>query len=72
MLFVRRKSAGRNEAAKTCWACILETERIFSMQRDIAGLRGTRFDLPSLEAILRKYAGINLTTQIRTSYHQDE
>jgi hypothetical protein len=43
-----------NEAAKTCWGCILDAEHILSMQRNIAGLHATRFGLPSMEARLRE------------------
>jgi hypothetical protein len=44
------------EAAKTCWACVLDAERILSMQRNIAGLHAKRSRLPSLEARLREWA----------------
>jgi hypothetical protein len=46
MLLMRRRE-------KTFWACILDAERILSMQRNIAGLHGTRFGLVFMEARLR-------------------
>jgi hypothetical protein len=52
-----------NEAAKSCWAFILDAERILSMRRNSARLHGIRFALPSLEIRLREWA--NRPTQVR-------
>jgi hypothetical protein len=42
-----------------------DTERLLSMQCNIAGLHGTRFSLPSMEARLREWA--NRPTQVQVS-----
>jgi hypothetical protein len=38
----------------TCGTSEADAERILSMQRNVAGLHGTRFGLPSMEARLRE------------------
>jgi hypothetical protein len=40
----------------TCGTSEADAERILSMQRNIAGLHGTRFGLSSMEARLREWA----------------
>jgi hypothetical protein len=49
----------------TCGMSEADAERLFSMQCNIAGLHGTRFGLPSMEAHLRKWA--NRPTQVQVS-----
>jgi hypothetical protein len=39
----------------TCGTSEADTERLLSMQCNIAGLHGTSFDLPSMEANLREW-----------------
>jgi hypothetical protein len=42
-----------------------DAERLFLMQRNISGLHGTRFGLPSMEARLRER--VNPPTQVQVS-----
>jgi hypothetical protein len=49
----------------TCGTSEADAERLFSMQRNIAGLHWTRFGLPSMEARLREWA--NRLTQVYVS-----
>jgi hypothetical protein len=49
----------------TCGTSEAGAERFLSMQRNIAGLRGTRFGPPSMEARLREWA--NRQTQVQVN-----
>jgi hypothetical protein len=48
-----------------CGTSEADAERLLSMQSNIAGLHGTRFGLPSMEARLREWA--NRPTQVQVS-----
>jgi hypothetical protein len=49
----------------TCETSEADVERLLSIQRNIAGLHGTRFGLPSMDARLREWA--NRPTQVLVS-----
>jgi hypothetical protein len=49
----------------TCGTPEADAERLLSMQRNTAGLHGTRFGLPSMEARLREWS--NRPTQVHVS-----
>jgi hypothetical protein len=40
----------------TCTTSEMDADRLFSVQRNVAGLRATRFGLPTMEARLREWA----------------
>jgi hypothetical protein len=49
----------------TCGTSEADAERLLPMHRKIAGLHGTRFGIPSMEARLREWA--NRPTQVQVS-----
>jgi hypothetical protein len=48
----------------TCGTAETDSERLLSMQRKIAGLHGTRFGRPSMEARLKEWSNRPMQVQV--------